>query len=315
MAKFQNVTYDIMDVGAKEFDDDFYKFRSSTKELERRLGAVVSLAFDDCPTVYGRFKLFDSFEGLLERPIIQDELEKKYVSLVTAYGDDLKVVQQQFLNERDEPPKALNAPPIAGALAWCRGLIERIDIPMRKLETMDQTILEREESKEVCKMYKTIYASLQEYENQKIEEWGRDVEASSQAKLKLPLLIRQPENRHLCVNFDPALVRLLREAKYFLLLGRDIPKSAQEIYDQVETFRQWTGKLDLIEDKNNTVLSTLLPVEKPLVQPYLDKFDAHIAKGIEQLNWKSPGIVEFIEQAMEDVQEVEDIAKIGRAHV
>lgn len=38
---------------------------------------MISLAFDDCPTVYGRFKLLDSFEGLLERPIIQDELEKK----------------------------------------------------------------------------------------------------------------------------------------------------------------------------------------------------------------------------------------------
>lgn len=54
-----------------QFDDDFYEFRCSIKELERRLGAVVSLAFDDCATVYGRFKLLDSFEGLLERPIIQ----------------------------------------------------------------------------------------------------------------------------------------------------------------------------------------------------------------------------------------------------
>jgi dynein heavy chain len=60
-----------MDVGAKAFDDDFHDFRCSIKELERRLGAVVSLAFDDCSTVYGRFKLLDSFEGLLERQIIQ----------------------------------------------------------------------------------------------------------------------------------------------------------------------------------------------------------------------------------------------------
>ena len=63
VAKFKAVPYDIMDVGAKTFDDDFYDFRCSIKELERRLGAVVSLAFDDCSTVYGRFKLLDSFEG------------------------------------------------------------------------------------------------------------------------------------------------------------------------------------------------------------------------------------------------------------
>ena len=140
-----------MNVAAKEFDDDFYKFRCSIKELERRLGAVVSLAFDDCATVYGRFKLLDSFEGLLERPIIQDELEKKYVALVQAYGLDLKLIQELFLRFRDKPPPetARNLPPITGALTWCRGLMSRIKIPMLKLQQLDRTILDREEAKEV----------------------------------------------------------------------------------------------------------------------------------------------------------------------
>ncbi|CAN0083883.1 unnamed protein product, partial [Phaeothamnion confervicola] len=62
VARFKAVPYDIMDVAAKQFDDDYYEFRCQIKELERRLGAVVSLAFDDCATVYGRFKLLDSFE-------------------------------------------------------------------------------------------------------------------------------------------------------------------------------------------------------------------------------------------------------------
>ena len=127
-----------MDVGAKAFDDDFYDFRGSIKELERRLGAVVSLAFDDCSTVYGRFKLLDSFEGLLERPIIQDELEKKYVGLVQSYGSDLKTVQEMFLHDRDNCPIAWNLPPIAGALTWCRGLVERIQIPMTKLNQLER---------------------------------------------------------------------------------------------------------------------------------------------------------------------------------
>ena len=34
VAKFKAVPYDIMDVGAKNFDDDFYDFRCSIKELE-----------------------------------------------------------------------------------------------------------------------------------------------------------------------------------------------------------------------------------------------------------------------------------------
>jgi len=161
VAKFKAVPYDIMDVGAKAFDDDFYDFRCAIKELERRLGAVVSLAFDDCSNVYGRFKLLDSFEGLLERPIIQDELEKKYIGLVQSYGQDLKTVQELFLHYRDQCPIAWNLPPIAGALTWCRGLVERIEIPFAKLNQLDRSILEREEAKEVSKVYHTIKASLQ----------------------------------------------------------------------------------------------------------------------------------------------------------
>lgn len=138
VSKFKSVPYDIMDVEAKAFDDDFYEFRASIKELERRLGSVVSLAFDDCSTVYGKFKLLDSFEGLLERPIIQDELEKKYVALVQSYGVDLKTVQEIFLQNRDNCPIASNLPPISGALTWCRGLIERIDIPFGKLNQLGE---------------------------------------------------------------------------------------------------------------------------------------------------------------------------------
>jgi dynein heavy chain len=311
VAKFKAVPYDIMDVGAKAFDDDFYEFRCSIKELERRLGAVVSLAFDDCSNVYGKFKLLDSFEGLLERPIIQDELEKKYIGLVQAYGQDLKTVQEIFLEYRDSTTPALwNLPPIAGALTWCRGLVDRIEIPFAKLQQLDANILEREEAKEVIKVFSNIRnASLTEFETQKIDEWGRDVEQSSHSKLKLPLLTRNAETRLLTVNFDPALVRLLREVKYFLLLGLNVPDTALEIYKQVETFRAWTGNLDLIVNMNNDVLNILLPVERPLAMPYLTKFDAVIEKGLGGLNWKSPGITEFIAEAMEQVRTVSEVAR------
>ena len=115
---FKNVDYDIMDVSAKRFDDDFYEFRCKIKELERRLGSLLTQAFDDSSTIYGRFKLLDSFEGLLERPIIQDELEKKHIALIQQYGEDLKVAQEAFLSSRDSPPIPTNLPPVAGSITW-----------------------------------------------------------------------------------------------------------------------------------------------------------------------------------------------------
>ena len=37
--------------------------------------------------------MLDSFEGLLNRPIIQDELERKQITLLELYKADLKVSQ------------------------------------------------------------------------------------------------------------------------------------------------------------------------------------------------------------------------------
>ncbi|CAN0336619.1 unnamed protein product, partial [Ectocarpus sp. 8 AP-2014] len=58
---------------------------------------------------------------------------------------------------------------------------------------------------------------------------------------------------------------------------------------------------------NNDVLLQLLPVEKPLVRPYLDKFDRVINAGLSQMNWNSVGINEFIEESMEQVTAVHEV--------
>jgi dynein heavy chain len=135
--KFTHVTYDIMDIERREFDDDFFVFKQRIRELERRLASILTQGFDDCDTIIGKFKLLDSFEGLLNRAIIQDELEKKHITLLELYRQDLKTVSTIFLegkslvDRQDErAPISLNMPPIAGSLNWTLGLVERIDEPM-----------------------------------------------------------------------------------------------------------------------------------------------------------------------------------------
>jgi len=94
--QFMTVKFDIMDIEVAAFNDEFFKFRQHIKELERRLASVLTQSFDDCDTIIGKFKLLESFEGLLTRQIIQDELEKKHVTLLELFKQDLKVVSNIF---------------------------------------------------------------------------------------------------------------------------------------------------------------------------------------------------------------------------
>lgn len=322
--KFQEVEYDIMDISIKKFDDDFYVFRSRIKELERRLASTLTQGFDDSDTIQGKFKLLESFEGLLTRPIIQDELEKKHVILLELYKNDLKIVQNVFhegkalVDKIDErAPIGNNMPPIAGAIYWTTGLYERIKEPMDKLSSLSQSIQDREEFKDIQKLYASICKNLKEFEEQKIKIWEKSVEEHTDDNLKKNLLNYEVdgETTYLSVNFDKMLVRLLREVKYLRLLNYKVPEKAQKLFDKVDTYRNQTGNLDLIVGMYNNILSTLLPVEKPLLRDKIELIDKILKPGIDEYKWNNENLGPFIKEAMEIVTEVNELVKKMKENV
>jgi dynein heavy chain len=112
----------------------------------------------------------------LNRPIIQDELEKKHIILLELYKTDLKVVGTLFMEGKalvdsndEKAPIFKNLPPISGALYWTNGLLERIKEPMEKLSKLSQSIQDREEFKDVQKLYISLCKNLKEYQNSKVK--------------------------------------------------------------------------------------------------------------------------------------------------
>lgn len=318
----------ILDLGNKKFEEAFYEFRNRIKELDRRLGSVIVQGFEDASTISGRFKLLDSFDTLITRTIVGDALEKKHSSLIESIQINLIEVQQIFDEHHANPVIAHNLPPIAGSLTWSRSLKDRIELPIVKLKTLDKKILEREDTRDVIKLYTALIGQLSDLDKTNIEHWGAGIESSSQSKLKNPLLGReiittgQLASSLLKVNFDPLLVKLLREVKYFLLLGLEVPGTAMDIYQKVEIFRRQTGNLDLIVNMYNDIQTTLLPVERPLVKAQLDRVDKTLAQGVgegknkaKSLNWKSNGIDIFLTEAMSEVREVNEMLQMLKGNL
>ena len=305
LEQFIKVPYDVLDVEVKQFDDDFYEFRCSIKELERRLGSVLNQGFEDCATVSAAFKLIESFEGLLEREFIQADLERKNLELLKAYGTDLRDVQDTFTRqksrsaegfylEREGPPLYDNMPPVAGALFWAKGLVDRVNGPMGKLQGTMKGLLESEEAKEVLKAHASLLQMLKEFVNDQHTAWAKGVDDVSEAKLKQPLLRREADTSLLAVNFDPELVRLLREVKYLIELDREVPDVALKLNKNAETFRVQRGSLELIVGKYNHIMQTMLDVEQPLLQQQLKSIDRSLEKGQKHLTWKSHSIDDFV---------------------
>jgi dynein heavy chain len=189
---------------------------------------------------------------------------------------------------------------------------------MEKLRGLNKLVIETEESKEITKLYQQLSSALEEYERDTIDKWVKESESTSDERLKQSLLAPDESGEIdgiLRVNFDPMLVRLLREVKYFLLLGVEVPSSAMKTYERSETLRQQTGNLDLIVVTYNNILRSLLPVEKPLVEKKLEGIDSSLQKGISTLNWNSHKINDYIAEVMSSVKELNTILETVKGNV
>jgi len=311
MGDFCKVPFDILDTNVKEFDEEFLKFRTRIKELERRIGAILNQSFEDLDTIISKLKLLESFEGLLSRQIIHDELEKKYIVLLDMFKTDLVKVQALFLTgkkliEENDPssPLPVGMPPVSGALNWSRGLEERIREPMEKLTNVGQSIHDREEYKDVHKLYTSIMKGLKEFEQLKIKQWEGTVDENSQSKLLLPVLKKNQDGKTISVNFDQALVELLREVKYLLLLDKDVPEKAKEVFKKADIYRQQTCQLDAIVAIYNEILTTLHPVQYPLFKEKILRMDEQLSEGFEKFQWITEKLVDFINFSKHEVTEV-----------
>jgi dynein heavy chain len=322
--KFQSVTYDIMDVSKKAFDHDFFVFRCAMKDLDQRLSNILTIGFNDLDTIQGQLKLFDAFDGIMERPIILAELQKMYTQLLVDCKTNLSQVQTLFTENcqrvtecSDDAPINSNMPPIAGALYWARSMKSRIKEPMGKLVTYSTMMVEKPEHfQKLQKAHNSVMQLLQEYEDSRFSVWENESVDSAKEKLKMRLLRRQEKTGLLKVNFDPALVRLLREVRYLLLYDLKVPDAALEMFERSKTYRQWTGQLDIIVEKYNAVLTELLPVEEPLLDDRIVKMDTVLSPGLTDLKWKCEDqIPDFIATAMTVVGDVSGVVNVLKGNL
>ena len=255
----------------------------------------------------------------MNRPIIQDELEKKHAVLLDMYKQDLKIVQtiflegKQLIDRNDEKsPIYNNYPPVAGTLTWCRTLKDRISEPFKKIDSLGKGITEREEYKDVDKLYQNILKIIKDYEESKIGLWEKEVDESTHEKLKHFLITydessENKENGLLKVNFDPILVRLLREVKYLKQLDRDVPETAFKLFEKADIYRRQVVSLELIIQNYNRIVTCLNDVEEPLVKERIVRMNKDIEPGIKDFKWESPGIDNFIKEAKKTVDDLYEI--------
>ncbi|KAJ7420209.1 hypothetical protein BTVI_22374 [Pitangus sulphuratus] len=296
----------------KEFEQDALGFQQKVEDIDHRLSTVFTQAFDDTLDLEHIFKLLTMFQSLLERPVIAAVAADKWPVLISMFSTALDHTRLIYCShtqaglELGSPPLHKNMPPVAGALAWARELRARIQRPFDRLRHIPHLCLDSAQGRRVVQKYEEMIQLLDRYQDKLYLDWSQTVSEKSQYNLTQPLIRRDPETKLITVNFDPQLVSVLREVSY--LSGSRagaIPATAAGIYSSRESYRQLVANLELMGNRYNKVLRTVLEVEYPLVQGQLQEVDVKLKEAEETLTWKMEGVWDHISGVMEGVHDLE----------
>ncbi|KAK2515840.1 hypothetical protein Q9233_014353 [Columba guinea] len=298
----------------KDFEQDAFGFQQKVEDIDRRLGTVFIQAFDDASDLEHAFKLLDMFGSLLERPVIAADAADKYSVLISMFSralDHARLIYSRHIQTElklGSPPVHKNMPPVAGALCWARELRARIQVPFDQFRRIPHLC--------VSVPAKLLYDHLDSfslinlifflwYQEKLYADWSQTVSEKSQYNLTQPLIRRDPETKLVTVNFDPQLVLVLREVSYLSgsRLGA-IPPPAAEICFSKESYRQLAANLELMVNRYNKVLKTVLEWGKGLTEG-AQEFSPAALKKSSQSSHFLPGVWDHISMVMDDVHDLE----------
>ena len=107
--------YNILDVKATRWHDDFNAFKSGVKDLEVMLTNVIQMACDCQPCLVSRAELLEAFELMAKRDFVRRFVEKKTSEFYNMFNSEVNVVKKLFDSVRRAPPKSPIMPKYAGA--------------------------------------------------------------------------------------------------------------------------------------------------------------------------------------------------------
>ena len=284
-----------------DFDMDYEEFRSNVAEMHNQLQIFLDQSFEHIPSTERALKLLQRFENLAIPGL---DIQAKYQRILMHYMRDIDAIQKLYTKQKKDPPTESDLSPVAGKIAWARQLFRRIDEPMTIFRQF-QDLMKSQQAKKMIKHYNKLGKVLLEYEMLYHNAWLQQIELVN-GGLNASILVRHPKNeQQLYVNFDPAILTLVREADSMERIGLEVPELARNLRAREQQLKKNFAELDLLLAENVRVRNRVLPVLGQLMVPHLALVDSALEPGLSDLTWTSMTVDHFISSVRAALRDAE----------
>ena len=310
-----------------EWKSTFKSFTIEKSRIENALCSFIDACFKRLRNSSSAFELVRGLKSAMESDVESSCVGSTHKTLSTQILSKTQDVLEQFSRELDAARHAFNArrrfpptfrdqPEISGSINWVRTLFYRLRLTMRLFSasmTDQPSVKKTPLAQQVEAKFRALAKLVMNYEKQRLTAWKEEVE-SSMVHLTQPILKCGP-NGDFVVNFNPALMRLIKEARNLERLGVDIPQEVRGVALQSEKYATFQCSLTKLLERRRSILNSLTPLERELLNLRIKTMNSSsIHKGCKMFNWNSLSIPEFLAACVRDLDDFEVLSKSVRAN-
>ncbi|GIM07381.1 hypothetical protein Vretimale_11536 [Volvox reticuliferus] len=282
----KSLTYDILDVKATRWHDDFNAFKSGVKDLEVMMANVIQRAFDTQPCLLARGELLEGFQAMAKRDFIRRFVEKKTVEFFGLFMAEINTVKKLFDAVKRSQPKSPILPRYAGLAKYAMNLMRRLEQSHKVVDSVRYTLPQVAEAAEVLQQYELAHQAIEQYIANTHNEWFGTIESSIAKELQTCLLVQdKAAGGLLSMNFHKDLLSMGQEVHFWERMRLAVPLVAMEINAQREKYRVLRDNILMVVRDYNKILTALDKEERKLFHDRIRYLDRRIMPGVTKLQW------------------------------
>lgn len=298
------------------FEQEVLDFLVHANDVENAVHRVLRQDFDNTKTLDQALALFRQNRALLPQDVVESEVDYMLQAVMLKFGEELERVQAVYDKYKADPRPPRGMPPTAGAIAWARSLLRRVERPMRFISsvscttyrgTMDadehsRLLLREPENRKIIRKYNRLAQTLLECESMWHEAWLGTV-PTSLSDLQSPVLVYDCKKNTLNVNLEPSVIMALKEGGWFVRMGLTVPSVLHNLLLSADRLYGHHGLLSAAIQRLEVACNAAPLALKALVNILKGQFMTVWGKlGSTKISWASATMDGFVESFTDSVE-------------
>ncbi|KAK3539191.1 hypothetical protein QTP86_029601 [Hemibagrus guttatus] len=242
----------------------------------------------------------------------------KFNDILVQYCKEVDIINDMFIQNKDNPPLNKNQPPVTGSIFWERSLFHSIKHTIVLFQKLPE-VLQSKQGIAAKAKFLEVAKCMRDYEAKKHQCWTEEAMQMLEVLMKRNVLLmvnssKQSEDQDLqtgvrfVVNFGLELKEIFTEARYFEQLGFSIPEQVRVVAVLQDRFLRHLNELESLTDHYRSVMDNLKDAQSLLLAEQIQELRSVMSAGCKRFTLSSLGLLSiFISKAIQAISKFESL--------